>query len=320
MSFSSNVKNELAKIKTPENCCQKAELSALIKLTGTIQITGSNRIGIRLITENAAIARRIFTLLKINYGIQTQVLMSKNRQLKKKYSYTLLIGPENASNELLISLGILKGKNNIRINQRISKNIIEKECCKKAYLRGAFLGGGSISDPEKTYHLEIVTNDISYADDLTRLINSYGLNSKVVSRKNSFVVYLKEGENIVDFLNIIGAHNALLKIENIRIFKEMRNNVNRLVNCETANLSKTVNAAMRQINNIQFIKENIGLNKLPRNLREMAEFRLLHQDLSLAELGEAMNPPVGKSGVNHRLRRLDQIAEDLRIKLSFRQG
>lgn len=320
MSFSSNVKNELAKIKTPESCCQKAELSALIKLTGTIQITGSNRIGIRLITENAAIARRIFTLLKINYGIQTQVLMSKNRQLKKKYSYTLLIGPENASNELLISLGILKGKNNIRINQRISKNIIEKECCKKAYLRGAFLGGGSISDPEKTYHLEIVTNDISYADDLTRLINSYGLNSKVVSRKNSFVVYLKEGENIVDFLNIIGAHNALLKIENIRIFKEMRNNVNRLVNCETANLSKTVNAAMRQINNIQFIKENIGLNKLPRNLREMAEFRLLHQDLSLAELGEAMNPPVGKSGVNHRLRRLDQIAEDLRIKLSFRQG
>ncbi|MCK9216639.1 MAG: DNA-binding protein WhiA [Firmicutes bacterium] len=320
MSFSSNVKNELAKIKIIESCCQKAELSALIKLTGTIQITGSNRIGIRLITENAAIARRIFTLLKINYGIQTQVLMSKNRQLKKKYSYTLLIGSENASNDLLISLGILKGKSGIRINQRISKNIIEKECCKKAYLRGAFLGGGSISDPEKTYHLEIVTNDNSYADDLTRLINSYGLNAKVVSRKNSFVVYLKEGENIVDFLNIIGAHNALLKIENIRIFKEMRNNVNRLVNCETANLSKTVNAAMRQINNIQFIKENIGLNKLPRNLREMAEFRLLHQDLSLAELGEAMNPPVGKSGVNHRLRRLDQIAEDLRIKLSFKQG
>jgi len=303
-----------------ESCCQRAELSALIKLTGAIQITGNNRIGIRLTTENAAIARKIFTLLKINYGIQTQVLMSKNRQLKKKYSYTLLIGPENASYELLISLGILKMKDNLRINQRIPKSVIEKECCKKAYLRGAFLGGGSISDPEKTYHLEIVTNNNSYADDLRRLINSYGLNSKVVSRKNSFVVYLKEGENIVDFLNIIGAHNALLKIENIRIFKEMRNNVNRLVNCETANLSKTVNAAMRQINNIQFIKKNMGLNRLPKNLREMAEFRLLHQDLSLAELGEAMNPPVGKSGVNHRLRKLDQIAEDLRIKLTFRQG
>ena len=320
MSFSSNVKNELAKIKMTESCCQRAELSALIKLTGAIQITGNNRIGIRLTTENAAIARKIFTLLKINYGIQTQVLMSKNRQLKKKYSYTLLIGPENASYELLISLGILKMKDNLRINQRIPKSVIEKECCKKAYLRGAFLGGGSISDPEKTYHLEVVTNNNSYADDLRRLINSYGLNSKVVSRKNSFVVYLKEGENIVDFLNIIGAHNALLKIENIRIFKEMRNNVNRLVNCETANLSKTVNAAMRQINNIQFIKKNMGLNRLPKNLREMAEFRLLHQDLSLAELGEAMNPPVGKSGVNHRLRKLDQIAEDLRIKLTFRQG
>lgn len=314
MSFSSNVKNEISKIKTEGNCCQKAELSALIKMTGTIQITGGNQIGIKLTTENAAIARRIFTLLKTNYSIHTKVMMSKNRQFKRRYSYTLLIGPENSSEELLISLGILKARTGIKINQKIPKKIIEKECCKKAYLRGTFLGGGSISDPEKTYHIEIVTNNKSFAVDIMDLINTYGLNAKIVNRKNSYVVYMKESENIVDFLNIIGAHNALLNIENIRIFKEMRNNVNRLVNCETANLSKTVNAAMRHINNIQYIKDNIGLRKLPKSLRDMAELRILHQDYSLTELGEVMNPPIGKSGVNHRLRRLDQIAEDLRNK------
>ncbi len=314
MSFSSNVKNEISKIKIEENCCQKAELSALIKMTGTIQITGGNQIGIRLNTENAAIARRIFTLLKTNYSIHTQVMMSKNRQFKRRYSYTLLIGPENSSEELLISLGILKERTGIRINQKIPKKIIEKDCCKKAYLRGAFLGGGSISDPEKTYHIEIVANNKSFAADIMDLINTYGLNAKIVNRKNSYVVYMKESENIVDFLNIIGAHNALLNIENIRIFKEMRNNVNRLVNCETANLSKTVNAAMRHINNIQYIKDNIGLKRLPKSLRDMAELRILHQDYSLTELGEVMNPPIGKSGVNHRLRRLDQIAENLRNK------
>lgn len=314
MSFSSNVKNEISKIKTEEDCCQKAELSALIKMTGTIQITGGNQIGIKLNTENAAIARKIFTLLKTNYSIHTQVMMSKNRQFKRRYSYALLIGPENSSEELLISLGILKERTGIKINQKIPKKIIEKDCCKKAYLRGAFLGGGSISDPEKTYHIEIVTNNKSFAVDIMDLINTYGLNAKIVKRKNSYVVYMKESENIVDFLNIIGAHNALLNIENIRIFKEMRNNVNRLVNCETANLSKTVNAAMRQINNIQYIKDNMGLRRLPKSLRDMAELRILHQDYSLTELGEVMNPPIGKSGVNHRLRRLDQIAEDLRSK------
>ena len=314
MSFSSNVKNEISKIYIEDTCCQKAELSALIKLTGTIQIAGNNEIGIRLTTENAAIARRIFSLLKTNYSIHTRVTMTKNRQFRRKYSYTLLIGAENSSEKLLLSLGILRTGTGIRINHRIPKEIIADDCCKKAYLRGVFLGGGSISDPEKTYHIEIVTDNKPFATDIMNLINTYGLNAKIVKRKNSYVVYMKESENIVDFLNIIGAHNALLNIENIRIFKEMRNNVNRLVNCETANLSKTVNAAMRQINNIQYIKDNMGLKKLPKSLRDMAELRLLHRDYSLSELGEVMNPPIGKSGVNHRLRRLDQIAEDLKNK------
>ena len=172
--------------------------------------------------------------------------------------------------------------------------------------------GGSISNPEKTYHLEFVTHSEEYAVDLSKLINSYGLNSKVIQRKNSYIIYIKEGEQIVDLLNIIGAHSCLLELENIRIMKEMRNNVNRLVNCETANLSKTVNAAVRQVESIKLIQSQIGLQRLPKNLREIAELRLNYPDESLKELGEMLDPPVGKSGVNHRLRKIEKIAEELR--------
>ncbi|WP_372997554.1 DNA-binding protein WhiA [Lutispora sp.] len=313
MSFSSKVKNEIAKLQDENSCCQIAELSALIKMNGTIQILGRNRIGIKLTTENAAIARNIFSLIKNNFDFNTKVAMTKNKQLKKNYSYTLLVDSDSASENILKKLFIINetAKGN-RINNRIPNSIVKKDCCKRAYLRGVFLGGGSISDPEKTYHLEMVTSNETYAKDIKNLINSFGLNAKIVLRKDYFVVYLKEGENIVDFLNIIGAHSALLDLENVRIYKEMRNNVNRLVNCETANLSKTVNAAMRQINNIKYIKEHMGLNKLPKNLRDIAEARLLHQDASLKELGEMLSPAVGKSGVNHRLRKLDELAEQLK--------
>lgn len=157
-----------------------------------------------------------------------------------------------------------------------------------------------------------MTHDSDYALDLSKLINGYGLNSKVIQRKSSFIVYIKEGEQIVDLLNIIGAHSSLLELENIRIMKEMRNNVNRLVNCETANLSKTVNAAVRQMESIKLIQKEIGLNRLPENLRDIAELRLNYPDESLKELGEMLNPKVGKSGVNHRLRRIEKIADELR--------
>ena len=150
-----------------------------------------------------------------------------------------------------------------------------------------------------------------YANELSKLINSYGLNSKVIQRKSNFIIYIKEGEQISDLLNIIGAHSSLLQLENIRIMKDMRNNINRIVNCETANLSKTVNAAVRQIESINLINKEIGLKRLPKNLRDMAELRLKYPDVSLKELGEMLNPPVGKSGVNHRLRRIEKIAEEL---------
>ena len=214
--------------------------------------------------------------------------------------------------QLLLDVGILTEESFFSLNYTISKSMVEDVNAKRAYIRGAFLGGGSISNPEKTYHLEFVTHNLDYANELSKLINEYGLSSKVIQRKSSYVVYIKEGEQIVDLLNIIGAHSSLLELENIRIMKEMRNNVNRLVNCETANLSKTVNAAVRQIESIKLIQREIGLNRLAKNLREIAELRLEYPDESLKELGAMLNPPVGKSGVNHRLRRIEKIAEELR--------
>lgn len=313
MTFSSATKNEISKIAVTNKCCQLALLSALIKMNGTLQIQGIDRIGIILSTENASTARMMFSLLKSCFKINTKVVVRKNRHLKKNNNYTLYIDSAMGSHEILKMTGILKESNSgMRLNHKIPHYLIKKTCCRKAYLRGIFLGGGSISDPEKTYHLELVTNNESFAEDIKELMNSYQLGAKVVMRKGSFVVYIKEGENIVNYLNIIGAHCALLKLENIRIYKEMRNNVNRIVNCETANLDKTLNAALRQINNIKYIKNTIGLDKLPEGLAEIAELRLEFRDATLKELGEMMSPPIGKSGVNHRLRKLDKIAENLK--------
>lgn len=316
MTFSVKTKNEISRIPIKKDCCALAELSALIHMSGSIFLEGQKRIGFKITTENAAIARRIFSLLKAKFQTQTEVIVRKNRQLKKNNIYTIRVSYKIGAEDILERVGIIEKdeKDRKTINPGIPFQFIEKECCRRAYIRGAFLGGGSISDPEKTYHLEFVVYNEKHAKDLCKLINSYQLSSKIVQRKNSYVVYLKEGDQIVTLLNIIQAYNALLDLENIRIYKEMRNNVNRIVNCETANLSKTVNAALRHIENIEYIQKNIGFRKLPQGLKEVAELRLNYQDATLKELGEMLDPPVGKSGINHRLRKLDKIAEDLKIK------
>ena len=240
-------------------------------------------------------------------------MVKKSNSLKKNNIYMVVIDEEMGVRNLLKETGILREIDGVMsINYRIEDEMVKDDEERRAYIRGAFIGGGSISNPEKTYHLEFVTHSEEYAVDLSKLINSYGLNSKVIQRKNSYIIYIKEGEQIVDLLNIIGAHSCLLELENIRIMKEMRNNVNRLVNCETANLSKTVNAAVRQVESIKLIQSQIGLQRLPKNLREIAELRLNYPDESLKELGEMLDPPVGKSGVNHRLRKIEKIAEELR--------
>lgn len=193
--------------------------------------------------------------------------------------------------------------------------LIQQSCCKRAYIRGAFLAAGSISDPEKSYHFEVVCQTMEQAKQLQEVINTFEMDAKIVERKKHFVVYLKEGAQIVDILNVMEAHVALMNLENVRILKEMRNSVNRKVNCETANISKTVNAAVKQLEDIIYIRDTIGLEALPDNLREIAELRLEYPEAPLKELGAYLSPAVGKSGVNHRLRKISSIAETERERV-----
>nr|WP_300001901.1 DNA-binding protein WhiA [Tissierella sp.] len=314
MSFSQKTKNELSKLSLEDRCCNLAELSALVRMCGTIQINGSERISLKFSSENASIARRIFSILKASYDAEIEVMVRRNRQLKKNNNYLIAITDKNIAKQILLDVGFIQeDKMNIfNPDYKMDKKIIKKRCCRRSYIRGSFLGGGSISNPEKTYHMEMVTNNKEHAEDLSEIINSFGLNSKIVLRKDNYIVYLKEGEHIVDMLNIMGAHQALLKLEDIRVLKDIRNNINRIVNCETANLGKTIGASLRQINDIDCIEAKIGLGKLPQNLREVAYLRLENPDSSLKELGEMLPSPVGKSGVNHRFRKIGEIAKDLR--------
>lgn len=315
MSFSSKTKNELSRIKILNKCCTTAELSSLLRTTGSIKLKGKNKIVIEFTTENAATARRIFRMLKFSYHIHNEVSVKKNNRLKKHNNYIVKIDESNA-NRVLKDLRLLENDNInlLEFNYGIPKKLVEKDCCKRAYIRGSFLGCGSISDPEKAYHLEFVNHKEKHSLDLVNLINTFGLNAKSIKRKENYITYLKESEQVVDLLNIVGAYNALLEIENIRAIKETRNKINRIINCETANLEKTVNASVRQINNIRIIEKYEGLDKLPENLMQLAKLRLENSEISLKELGEMLDPPLGKSGVNHRFRKIEEIAQRLLIQ------
>ncbi|MFA7744334.1 DNA-binding protein WhiA [Salinicoccus roseus] len=307
MSFASEMKNELTRIEV-DTCCMKSELSALIKMNGALSHFNGEWI-INIQTENAAIARRIFSLIRNLYGVEIELLVRRKMKLKKNNVYISRIKKD--SRKVLEDLDIMKGG---VLSHEISDTVKEKECCIRSYLRGAFLAGGSVNNPETSaYHLEIFSLYEEHAQSLTELMNGYQLNAKFIERKRGYITYLKEAEKIAEFLSLIGGYQALLKFEDIRIVRDMRNSVNRLVNCETANLNKTISAAMRQVENIQFIDEEIGLDELPERLREIARLRVEHQDVSLKELGEMMSTGViSKSGVNHRLRKLDKIADKLR--------
>ncbi|WP_299092347.1 DNA-binding protein WhiA [uncultured Metabacillus sp.] len=308
MSFASETKKELTNLDL-KPCCIKAELSALIRMNGSLFF--SNRmIMVDIQTENAAIARRIYTLLKRQYEVSVELLVRKKMKLKKNNVYIVRLVEK--AKDILEDLQILE--EDFSLIRNISPSLVKKKCCKRSYIRGAFLAGGSVNNPEtSSYHLEIFSLYKEHNDSLCELMNTFDLNSKTLERKKGFITYLKEAEKITEFLNIIGAHQALLRFEDVRIVRDMRNSVNRLVNCETANLNKTIGAALRQVENIRFIDDKIGLDALPDKLREIAKLRVEFQDVTLKELGEMVSSgTISKSGINHRLRKLDQIAEQLR--------
>lgn len=312
MSFSNEIKNELAHMEHDKKCCEIAELAGLVRMDGTILIGSRKGIGLELVTENAAVARKAFKGLKKLFQVETEITVQRRTRLKKNNVYLVRVPGQPKVMELLDTLGLTK--DGLMYNPEISDVLVKKECCKRSYLRGVFLGAGSLSDPMNSYHLEIVANSEEYASSLVKLIENFGLHPKISSRKNVLLVYLKESEQIADFLNVIGAHQALLELENIRIQKEVRNQVNRLVNCESANMNKTIDAAVRQKNNIELIQKHYGLEQLNEGLRAVAEARLNYPEISLKELGSVMDPPLGKSGINHRMRKLEELADELRAK------
>lgn len=308
MSFASETKKELTQVDA-DDLCLKAEVSALIRMNGSLSFA-NRQLSLDVQTENAAIARRLYTIVKKLYPYNVELLVRKKMRLKKNNVYICRV--RDGAREILADLHIVS--DSFQINHTIEKSLIKKTSQKRAYLRGAFLAGGSVNNPETSaYHLEVHSLYREHGEALAAVMNEFELNAKTIERKKGFVTYLKEAEKISDFLSLVGAHRAMMKFEDVRIVRDMRNSVNRIVNCETANLNKTIGAALRQVDNIRFIENAIGLDQLPEKLREIARLRVEYQDVTLKELGEMVSTGVvSKSGINHRLRKIDEIAEALR--------
>lgn len=313
MSFSGKVKDELSRQTSVARHCQISELTAIISMCGRISVSVKDAFMVKIHTENIAVARKCFTLLKKTFNINTEISIRQNSAVKNTIMYSVIVKDNEQAKRVLEATKLLNKYNQIEENLSIANNvIIMQECCKRAFIRGAFLASGSISDPRKYYHFEIVCTTMDKARQLQEIIKFFEIDAKIVERKKYFVVYIKEGSGIVDILNVMEAHVSLMELENVRILKEMRNTVNRKVNCETANLKKTVSASVKQIEDITYIRDTIGLSGLSEGLEEVANLRLNNPDASLKELGSMLNPPVGKSGVNHRLRKICKIADGLR--------
>ena len=312
MSFSGNVKEELSHQIAQARHCQIAELAALISMCGAVVITPGEKYRIKIHTEKIAVARKCFTLVTKTFNIKTDISVRRNLE-KGSETYMLVIREHEDALRILQATKLIGEREDAYSALHIVDPIlVQQPCCKRAFLRGAFLAAGSMSDPNKAYHFEIVCITVNMAEQLRRMMCSFSMDAKIVARKKMYVVYLKEGAQLVDMLNIMEAHVSLMELENVRILKEMRNAVNRKVNCETANINKTVSAAVKQVEDIRYIQQTIGLDKLSDGLKEMAILRLEHPDATLKELGEISDPPVGKSGVNHRLRKIGEIAEGVR--------
>jgi len=313
MSFSSGVKDELSRVIPAARHCRIAEIAAVISLAGHMEETADGKPVLSVTTEHAGTARKYFTLLKKTYKIGTDVLIRQNTRLNHRHSYTVSVHREEDIRNILE--GSKLAGEDVHPGDPLFMNenrVIERTCCRRAFLRGAFLSAGSVSDPGKFYHLEIVCSSSEKAEQLKSILRSFELDAKIVARKKNRVVYLKEGSQIVELLGLMEASSSLMELENIRIMKDMRNHLNRTVNCETANINKTVVASVRQVEDIEYIRDTVGFNDLPENLTEMAKVRLMYPEATLKELGEALSPAVGKSGVNHRLRKLSAYADELR--------
>jgi hypothetical protein len=313
MSFAAETKNELARIEPEKKCCMLAEIAGFLRVSGSLRLAGGGKFKIVITTENPAVARHYKKLIKEYFQVDTELEVEDAPPPKKGRIYMLAISPEMRSEQILRETGILMVREgNNYISDGIFDGLIRSKCCKKAYLRGIFMGAGTMNDPAKSYHLEFVCASKNLAMDLRKMINSFvDLSAKVVQRKENYIVYMKNSEYISDTLAIMGAHTQVFAFEDVKIKKELVNNAVRITNCDNANTDRTLDASQRQISAIRKIENAKGLEWLPEKLQEVAELRLAHPEANLLQLAEMMNPPMKKSGINNRFRRIEELAAKL---------
>ncbi len=313
MSFSIQVKEEMLRQTSSARHCRIAGLAAIISFCGQVAIMGcgdDKRYRLCIHTENLMVASYAFSLIKKTFKVTVHTMVRSTKNGSRLY--ILDISSHEESKSILMAVKLIKEDGSINDNLLIDEIVMRNSCCKRSFIKSAFLVGGSVSNPNKAYHFEINAQTKNKADQLVNLFSSFDITAKKVVRKGNFIVYIKEGNQISDVLNICGAHVAMMELENVRILKDMRNSINRQVNCEAANIGKTVSAANKQLEDIELIKNTIGIESLKDNLREVALLRLENSDMPLKDLGLLLDPPLGKSGVNHRLRKLSEIADNIR--------
>jgi len=309
MSFTDEVKHELIRYENQSFKERKSELAALLRITGSISII-NKKLSVQLKLKYGDLARLIYRWLKDNYKLEVEIIVRKNTTLKKEQYYELNLPPQDGLDKFLADLGIFNEERGLDFS--IKSEFLQSDSSGRAYLRGLFIGGGSINHPRSGYHLEFRCEHHAQAKDLIKLLSLFDISAKMVDHKDRYMVYLKDFESITTLLNLIGAQQSQLKMEDVKILREIKNDVNRKLNFETANLDKTVEAAMNQIEDIELIDQEIGLINLTSSLQEIARLRMKNPYASIKELGQKLDPPLSKSGVNHRLRRLNKKAEKIR--------
>ncbi len=300
MSFSKNVKDEYCAMDSNEECCVESELMA------TLMGSARFRLGtVTLSTAHEGFSNRISLMLQGKYGAQVKI--SHGREL-----YNILIDDKAIYDNIIADLKSKAGFDAVR--GTMNQESFTEDCCRRAFLRGLFLSSGSVSEPNKSYHLEIAARRLSVAETAISLLEKDEISAGLLKRNGYYVVYMKEGQQVSDFLLITGAHQALLDLESLRVNKSVRNSVNRVVNCDNANTTRIAYTGARQQEALEYLSTQIGLESLPKDLQNAARIRLDYPDLSLKELGEMIEPPLGKSGMNHRLKKLEQMASEHMVK------
>lgn len=307
MSFTSDVKDELARVGPTCSHCEKATLASLVRIEGTLFFSGRGKYRIEIATDVPSVARLILKLLHSLYNLKTN-LTARRSVLHKTPNYLIEVPSQDNLEASLKDMGVLSDEG---LEMGIRKELVEKQCCAAAYLRGAFLGSGFISNPRGDFHFEITVENRVLAEGLVELLAQKDIHARIMQRRSNYMVYLKSGNSILEFLAYVGAHQSALTLENERVIKSVRNDVNRITNAEIANQAKSANASVDQIFAIRKLVETYGIDTLPPALREVIKLRVSYPDATLKELGEYADPPLSKSAIYHRIRRIEQMVDEL---------